>query len=284
MECKQIMKKASKAFSNITEEEYLAQYSLQDYPTYAITADTVLFSLVSKEDDNYRKDPELNLSVLLVHRKAHPQRGLLAVPGGFLRPDETIAQCAMREIKEETGAVPELVVPAGVFSGVKRDPRGRIISNVFMSVYPAGEKLISGGDAEDAGWYTVKLENMGEGFLLELCSPDRVASANLIYAKESPDRHLKTEKSSGLAFDHAEIIATAVLELRRHVLDFDWLFRFLPEKFTLNSLQQVYEAVIGEKVLTANFRRKISEYVQETEEFVTGLGHRPARLFIKRSQ
>ena len=277
------MKNISKAFSDISEEEYLAQYSLQDYPTYAIAADTVLFSLLSKEDDNYRKDPELKLSVLLVHRKAHPQRGLLAVPGGFLRPDETIAECAVREIKEETGAVPDFVVPAGVFSEVKRDPRGRIISNVFISVFSAGEKLASGGDAEDAGWYTINLESKEERFYLDLQSPNGVAAAELIYDADSPDRRLKTGKNSGLAFDHAEIIATAVLELRRHVLDFDWLFRFLPEKFTLNALQQVYEAVIGEKVLTANFRRKISEYVQETEEFVTGSGHRPARLFKKRN-
>ena len=55
----------------------------------------------------------------------------------------------------------------------------------------------------------------------------------------------------------------------------------LPEHFTLNQLQKVYEIVLNRPLLTANFRRKMQPFVRETEEFITGPGHRPARLFCR---
>ena len=276
------MKKEPKSWSSISEEEYLAGYSLLRYPTYAVTADTVLFSILTEEDSSYRKVPEHTLAVLLVHRRAHPQRGLLAVPGGFLRPEETIEDCALREIEEETGIVPDNLVPAGVFSGTDRDPRGRIISNAFLSVLPKTVLPSPGGDAVDADWYTVRLTNQGNTYDLLLEKDGETAAAELLYSECSTiAAKFRTVKNQGLAFDHAEIICNAIAELRKHVSDFTWLFKFLPEKFTLNDMQQVYETVMGEKVLTANFRRKAANYISETDEYITGVGHRPARVYTK---
>ena len=89
-------------------------------------------------------------------------------------------------------------------------------------------------------------------------------------------------QSNGLAFDHAAIIAAALSKLRSCIGDFDIIFDFLPEKFTLASLQRVMETVGGISVLPANFRRKVSDFVEETDEFIKGAGHRPAKLFKKK--
>ena len=84
----------------------------------------------------------------------------------------------------------------------------------------------------------------------------------------------------GLAFDHAIIILRAFLHLQGQVeRGGKMVFDLMPEEFTLSELQKAYEAVLGRTLLTANFRRKISDFVTETEHIVEGAGHRPARLF-----
>lgn len=272
-----------KSWSSISEEEYMADYSIFNYPTYAVAAGTVLFSILTEAGSNYRKTPEYTLAVLLVRRRAHPQRGLLAVPGGFLRPEETIEECALREIEEETGVLPDNLVPTGVFSSTDRDPRGRIISHAFLSVLAETVLPSPGGDAVEADWYTVRLSNKGKAYDLLLEKDGGAASAELLYSEDCANiAKFRTVKNEELAFDHAEMICSAVTELRKHVSDFEWLFRFLPEKFTLNDMQQVYETVMGEKVLTANFRRKAAEHISETDEYTAGTGHRPARLYVKK--
>ena len=44
-------------------------------------------------------------------------------------------------------------------------------------------------------------------------------------------------------------------------------------------IQKAYESVLGRTLVAANFRRKIADYVTETEQILEGAGHRPARLF-----
>ena len=55
------------------------------------------------------------------------------------------------------------------------------------------------------------------------------------------------------------------------------------EKFTLAALQQVQETLMGISLLTANFRRKVADYVVETDEYTEGTGHRLARLFKRKA-
>lgn len=269
------------SYSSISEEEYLAQYSILNYPTYAVTADNVIFSLKSEEETNYRKDPERMLAVLLIHRKAHPDRGLLALPGGFLNPGETLEECSRREVTEETGITPEYLVPSGVFSRVDRDPRGRILSNVFLSVYPKTDSPASAekSHAYNAGWYTVTLRPENGAYRLTLKRDQEEAEALLSCTESSGYPRFRTIENTGLAFDHGEMIASALLDLRKSVLDYHLLFHFLPEEFTMSELQRIYEIITDERVLPANFRRKIAEHVQETDKFIKGSGHRPARLY-----
>ena len=85
-----------------------------------------------------------------------------------------------------------------------------------------------------------------------------------------------------LAFDHAKIIATAIAALRESARNLDVIFDFLPETFTLAALQQVQETIMNITILPANFRRKINDYVVETDEYTQGAGHRPAKIYRRK--
>ncbi len=90
----------------------------------------------------------------------------------------------------------------------------------------------------------------------------------------------ETAGSAGIAFDHAVIILRAFLHLQEQVESGGkMVFDLMPETFTLSELQKAYESVLGRTLVAANFRRKIADYVTETEQILEGAGHRPARLF-----
>ena len=117
-----------------SEKEFLSQYNMDDFERPSLTADIVAFMIRSEESDNYKRNSENKLSILLINRGEHPFKGCWALPGGFLQPNETIEDCAYREITEEASVVPVSLMPIGVFSEPERDPRGWIISNAYASI------------------------------------------------------------------------------------------------------------------------------------------------------
>lgn len=272
---------------NIEEEkEFLATYSMEKYFRPSVSSDVAAFTIGEKKEGNYRKENDTSLLLLLVKRGEHPFKDYWALPGGFLREDESIEECAYREIVEETGIKPNSIKSIGVFSHCKRDPRGRILSNAFTSIIYDGAKESSGGnDVTDARWFEVTFKQKDGVYELDFFSGEERLTAVL---KETRDqfgiKQFEIEKSQGIAFDHSAIIGTALCSLRKDVLDFDILFDFMPEKFTLSRLQRVQETILNKTILPAAFRRKIADYVEETDEYVTGAGHRPAKLFRKKQR
>lgn len=94
--------------------------------------------------------------VLMVKRKARPGKGLLALPGGFLNPQESLSQACIRQLKMNT----RLKVPASVLQGsIKRqevfdDPhrsaRGRTISHAFYIELSPSKMLPKAKGAQQA--------------------------------------------------------------------------------------------------------------------------------------
>lgn len=82
--------------NGLTESEFLRRYSPGDYERPSVAADTVIFTVTDADADSYRKLPEKELRVLLIRRGGHPFLGQWALPGGFVRPDETTEQAAAR--------------------------------------------------------------------------------------------------------------------------------------------------------------------------------------------
>ncbi|MBQ4067521.1 MAG: NUDIX hydrolase [Clostridia bacterium] len=267
------------------EENFLSEYNINDYDRPSVATDIAAFAIYEKAEECYRKNPELALSVLLIKRGEPPFRDHWALPGGFLEATETVEECAFREILEETGISPVSLMPIGTFSAPERDPRGRIVSLAYTSVLSEGRLAVHGGhDASDASWFDVRLQREENGtysLLLENGTESLFATL-----RKTKTVFRKTDfeiiSNEGLAFDHAAIIAAALSLLKKEAKYFDILFDFLPEKFTLTSLQRTQEILTGTSLLSANFRRKVSEFVEETDEYTEGAGHRPARLFRKK--
>lgn len=266
------------------EKTFLEKYKIEDYDRPSVTVDIAAFSIRSDENENYKRDSVQKLSLLLIQRGVHPYKGCWALPGGFVRKGETLEECAMREVTEETSITPDALMPAAVFSNPGRDPRGWIISNAFVSVISEENLNAHGGDdAADAEWFDVKFTVNDMDAVLVLRFEESLITAKLrIISVQFGYPHFEIIDSGGLAFDHAEIIACALYRLRSIIENFDIIFDFLPEKFTLSALQRVQEAILDTPLLPANFRRKASPYIEETDEYLTGAGHRPAKLFRRK--
>ena len=82
-----------------------------------------------------------------------------------------------------------------------------------------------------------------------------------------------------LAFDHKEIIRYARWRLENKVEYTDIAFHLVEENFTLSELQKVYEILLGKPLYKANFRKKISPMIVETDLSTSGDAHRPSRLY-----
>ena len=77
------------------------------------------------------------------------------------------------------------------------------------------------------------------------------------------------EEADNLAFDRACIILCAYLVLQKEANNSGTIvFDLTPERFTLTELQRAYESILGRPLFIANFRRKIMDYVLETDDVI----------------
>ncbi len=128
------------------EAIYLEKYNRKQYEAPSVAADMVVLS----------KDQQ---QILLVVRGNHPYANYLALPGGFYTPkDDTIEQCAVRELEEETGisVKPDELKLVKVSSGLNRDPRGWIVSIAYKVVLKDNAKPLANSDVILCKWYDIK--------------------------------------------------------------------------------------------------------------------------------
>jgi 8-oxo-dGTP diphosphatase len=101
-----------------------------------------------------RYRPGTGLEVLLVRRGNPPFEGQWALPGGFVEMDEDLPDAAWRELVEETGATPRLIVQIGAWGAPGRDPRGRAVTVAYLAIIGPEEQDVQGAsDAAAAGWH-----------------------------------------------------------------------------------------------------------------------------------
>lgn len=94
-------------------------------------------------------------SVLLIKRANEPFAGRWALPGGFLEPHELLEDCARRELKEETGLEVGALEQLGAYDTPGRDPRGWIISIVFIARLSQPAPVTGADDAAEARWFAL---------------------------------------------------------------------------------------------------------------------------------
>jgi len=211
------------------------------------TVDVVAFAI--------RQD---RLHVLLVQRPNaadEPFPGLWALPGGFvdIARDATLADCALRKLREKTGVASPYLEQLGSWGGAERDPRGWSATHAYFVLLDA-EKIGGSGSAlaPDAQWFAV----VGGGVKVKL------------------------------AFDHATILATAITRLRSKVEYTSLPLYLMPAEFTLPELQRVYEIVLDRPLEKSAFRTRMmsADVIEPTARTRKG-PNRPAQLYrVKRTK
>jgi 8-oxo-dGTP diphosphatase len=205
-----------------------------EYPRAALAVDCVVFGL-----------DEADLKVLLIQRKIPPHQHAWALPGGFVRLDETVEEAARRELQEEAGVTDVFLEQLYTFSALGRDPRERVVTVAHYALAKLSDHRIRAAtDAMGVGWFS--LDDLPK-----------------------------------LAFDHAEIVTTAHERLRGKVRYAPVGFELLPPRFSLTQLQRLYEIILGTDLDKRNFRKKIlsMDLLVETDEYEQGVRHRAARLY-----
>jgi 8-oxo-dGTP diphosphatase len=205
-----------------------------EYPRPALTVDCVVFGL----DDG-------DLKIMLIRRGIKPFKGRWALPGGFVHPDETLDEAALRELREETGLERVYLEQLYTFGDVARDPRERVVSVAHYALVRLTDYTVRATtDASDAAWFAVN---------------------------DVPK----------LAFDHDRILEMAHERLKNKVRYQPIGFELLPPKFTLTQLQILYETVLERDLDKRNFRKKIlgMDLLVELNEVQKDVAHRAARLY-----
>lgn len=269
-----------------SEKDFLSNYKLGDYERPSVTADVAVFTVSDDDISDRRCYPENKLRLLLIKRGGHPFKDMWALPGGFFQKGETIEECAVRELYEETKVMHVSVMPLGVFSAPDRDPRGWIISNAYVSIIgDEAVKQVGSDDASDAQWFSVGFRCDGNGeYHLSLTHDDIELKAVLSEKKSVFGRtEFSIVDSGDIAFDHAAMICTALSALRTKAVEHDAILDFLPERFTLAALRRVQEAVMSISVMPANLSRMASRYVEETDEYVKGEESCSAKLYKRKN-
>lgn len=275
--------------NGLTEEEFLASYRPEDFERPSVAADMVIFAVADVEEENYRRISEKELRLLLIKRGGHPYLGCWALPGGFVRPTETADQAASRELREETGGDRVYLEQLYTFSQPGRDPRTWVMSCSYMALIDGNSvKPHAGDDADQAAWFKVDWRLIGERedvqvWELSLSHGETLLRTVLEKRKEDSFVRCSIADRGGLAFDHGQIIAYGLERLRGKLLYTDAAFHLMPEYFTLTELKQVYEVILGRQLPGAAFRRKMASMVEETQQYTEHKGHRPSRLYRRRT-
>ena len=232
---------------DIDELAFLASYDASLYPRPSVAVDVVLLTVV---DDA--------VGALLVRRTEQPQRGRWALPGTFVRMDESLDAAAERAVATKTGLAGVFIEQLYTFGDPGRDPRTRVLSVTYYALVEA-----------------VRLQ----------ATVDGRADHDLCLARVVRDEGSLSVTAGGseleLAFDHDRLLAMAVDRIRGK-LDYAPIgFELLPEAFTLLDLRRVHEAILGHPLNKDSFRRKVIDrgLVLDTGELARGLGHRPATLY-----
>lgn len=280
----------------MTEEEFFKNYDSNKFFKPSVTVDSILFTIRDAEATNYRKLPEKKLQVLLVKRAEHPYLGKWCLPGTFVRKEERFEEAVQRSLEAKTNMQDIYLEQLYSWGEPSRDPRTRIISTSYMGLVDSEKiNIKSGGTTQDANWFTISLKTIGEkmkenkhGYkkeeeieiLLESRTETIKNRVNVVKELVDGNQIIYTQiLESQLAFDHAKMLIYAIERLKNKVEYTTIAFNLMPEKFTLTKLQQVYEILLDKPLLKANFRRKISDMVIETEEYEENAGHRPSKLY-----
>lgn len=265
-----------------SEEEFLNSYNPDKFDRLSMTADILVISVSNKEKTNTRGNDNKVMSILLVKREGYPFKDRYCLPGGFLNPkDETLEECAKRVLKSETNLEDIYLEQLYTFDSINRDPRMRVVSTSFVSLIDKNK--LTNMINKNASWFDIESITEKDN-IVSIKLNNGTCSFELKIRQELRDKTTDRYKYTGLdnkliAFDHDIVILSGLNRIRNKLSYTDIVFNMMPEYFTLKELQQVYEIILGKKLLDPAFRRMIMDKVVKTDLMESGIGHRPSALY-----
>lgn len=220
----------------IKQEEFLNKYNSSKYDKPSVAVDILIFTI---EDHQ--------LKVILIKRSEMPYKDVWALPGVFVKINETLEEAAYRGIKEKIGDCNVYLEQLFTWGDVDRDPRMRIISVSYMALV-SSEKL--------------KIMKSHNGSEIFLCSVNELLDSDI-----------------PLAFDHLTMIKYGMERIKNKVEYSAIAFEFVGEEFTLPQLQNIYEILLNKTLYKANFRKKIIGMIEETNRMTEKTAHRPSKYY-----
>lgn len=236
--------------SELSEKEFLEAYDPSAFERPSVTVDVALLSVVDGA-----------LFTLLVQRAEHPFKGKWSLPGGFVRLDESLDAAARRVLAAKGALDGVFLEQLYSFGDPQRDPRMRVIAVAYYALVDRRRFEAATRDDLVIGRIDVPWEGETGGAVDVLLERDG--------------------KTADLAFDHAEILGTAVKRIRGK-LDYTPIgFQLLGDTFTLLELQRVHETVLGRPLNKDSFRRRMlaSGQLESAGEMQRHVDHRPAELY-----
>ena len=202
------------------------------------------------------------LKVLLIRRKFTKE---WALPGGFVREDESIEIAATRVLQERTGLDDIFLKQFKVFSEPERSNRNPIVKD-----------LVESGANPDIEWFNQRFISVGFYALVDFSEvepkPDSISD---LCAWKNLD------EVDSLILDHNQILNKALETLRLQLNYLPLGYNLLPDRFTMPELQKLYETILGKELDRRNFQRKILSYaiLNKLEERKTGGAHKAHFLY-----
>jgi ADP-ribose pyrophosphatase YjhB (NUDIX family) len=202
------------------------------------------------------------LKVLLLEMKFTHE---WALPGGFVKLNETVEEAAARVLQERTGLDDIFLKQFRVFS----DP-GRSKMN------PAVQDLVISGANPNLEWFAQRFISIGFYALVDFTkavpAPDSFSEKALWQSLDN---------IGNLIIDHNLILQKALNTLRLQLNYQPIGYNLMPEKFTMPELQKLYETILGKKLDRRNFQRKILSFgiLNKLQETKKGGAHKAPFLY-----
>ena len=191
---------------------------------------------------------------------------LFALPGGFVRKNQSLQQAVQIGVKERTGLDDVYLDQFQVFGSLERSD-------------PEAMKQILSANNEDLKknkWMLDRFITVGYYALINYDEvtpvPDHLSDSIEWY----PIDELPT-----LMMDHRNIVDKALETLRNNIDEKIVGMNLLSPKFTMKQLQCVYEAILGQPLRRTTFQRKIlsMDILQRHEKLFTGTAHKAPYLY-----
>jgi len=211
----------------------MREENIHKFEKPSVTTDIIIFTVQNNE-----------LKVLLVKRKFEPFKDMWAIPGGFVKIDESLENAAKRKLEEETGVKNIYLEQLYTYGDPKRDSRGRVVTIAYMALVNSENiKLKAITDVSDAQWLSIK-------------------------------------KIPQLAFDHKKILDYSLKRLKWKFEYTTVAFSLLSREFAISQIQKLYETVFNKKFDKRNFAKKIiSLNILKEERINKNVSHRPPMLY-----